>query len=249
METNSEIDDPFKQFSISDNWSKLLEKDERDFCPKCNKSRMYFCYTCYVPMNDFKVITPRVKLPLPLDIIKHPKEIDGKSTAVHAAIISPEDVNIYIYPSIPNYNELSNVILIFPSKDALCLEEIVKQTSLLKEEEDAEQLFSRVVFIDSTWNQCRTILNDSRIKGLPRVVLKKRESQFWRHQKGSPITHLATIEAIHQFLVEYHSYSSGRNEYDGRYDNILFFFKFMYHKIHSLYDHSDLLSYKRPMLQ
>ncbi|XP_014276273.1 tRNA-uridine aminocarboxypropyltransferase 1 [Halyomorpha halys] len=249
MEMDSVEGDPFKHFSISDDWCKLLNKDERDVCPKCTKSRMYFCYTCYVPMNEFRDITPRVKLPLRIDIIKHPKEIDGKSTAVHAAIISPDDVNMYIYPSIPNYNELSNVILIFPSKDAFCLEEAIKQTSLLTGEEGSEQLFNQVVFIDSTWNQCRTILNDSRIKGLPRVVLKKRESQFWRHQKGSPITHLATIEAIHQFLVEYYNCTSGGKEYDGRYDNILFFFKFMYHKIHSLYDHNDLLSYKRPMLQ
>lgn len=223
METNSVKDDPFKLFSISDDWSKLLEKDERDVCPKCSKSRMYFCYTCYIPMNDFKSITPKVKLPLSLDIIKHPKEIDGKSTAVHAAIISPEDVNIYIYPSIPNYHELSNVILIFPSKDALCLEEAIRETAFLTEEECPRQMFSRVVFIDSTWNQCRTILNDSRIKGLPRVVLKKRESLFWRHQKGSPITHLATIEAIHQFLIEYHTCGSVKNVYDNRYDNPLFF--------------------------
>lgn len=62
METNSVKDDPFKQLFISDDWSKLLEKDERDVCPKCSKSRMYFCYTCYVPMNDFKAITPKVKV-------------------------------------------------------------------------------------------------------------------------------------------------------------------------------------------
>lgn len=41
------------------------------------------------------------QLPIKIDIIKHPREIDGKSTAVHAAIIAPEDVKIYTYPDFP----------------------------------------------------------------------------------------------------------------------------------------------------
>lgn len=41
------------------------------------------------------------KLPVKIDIIKHPREIEGKSTAVHAAVLAPEDVKIYIYPDFP----------------------------------------------------------------------------------------------------------------------------------------------------
>lgn len=44
-----------------------------------------------------------LQLPLKIDIIKHRKEIDGKSTAIHAAILSAADVSIYTYPNIPNY--------------------------------------------------------------------------------------------------------------------------------------------------
>lgn len=32
-----------------------------------------------------------------------------------------------------------------------------------------------------------------------------------------------------------------------KFDNLLFFFRFMYDKIHSLYDHESLKSYKRPL--
>ena len=45
-----------------------------------------------------------LQLPCAIDIIKHPREIEGKSTAIHAAIIAPTSVNIYIYPDIPNYD-------------------------------------------------------------------------------------------------------------------------------------------------
>lgn len=44
----------------------------------------------------------------------------------------------------------------------------------------------KAVFIDSTWNQCRGIYKDERIKSLRSVVIQNRISQFWRHQKKSP---------------------------------------------------------------
>lgn len=145
--------------------------------------------------------------------------------------------------------------------------------------------------------------------GLPSVVLKSRLSQFWRHQADSPRWYLATVEAIHQFLVELDAVqwkcnrrtgldinitnrlisesilsedvgkqgveeqsedkqvnepgaktigeehegdtSSTDNQllseycYTGQYDNLLFFFRFMYCMIHMLYDHDKLKSYKR----
>lgn len=52
----------------------------------------------------------------------------------------------------------------------------------------------RAVFIDSTWNQCRSIFKDPRINQLRPVILQNRLSQFWRHQRGSPRWFLATIE-------------------------------------------------------
>lgn len=53
-----------------------------------------------------------------IDIIKHKHEIDGKSTAAHAAVLAPNDVRVFTYPDIPNYKS-SNVVLIFPSYEAV----------------------------------------------------------------------------------------------------------------------------------
>ena len=44
-----------------------------------------------------------LQLPLKIDIIKHPSEVDGKSTSAHAKVLAPDDVNIYAYPCIPDY--------------------------------------------------------------------------------------------------------------------------------------------------
>lgn len=106
------------------------------------------------------------------------------------------------------------------------------------------------------------------------MILKSRISQFWRHQKKSPRWYLATIEAIHQFLVELHISTFGEIEnytnvvdnslpnhvksivresdllqpYNGQYDNLLYFFKYMYDKIHLIYDHEKLWAYRRPLI-
>lgn len=94
--------DPFEFMKINDN--KFLDEiDGRSSCTKCNKSRKFFCYTCCLPVAGIESKLPKVNLPLQIDIIKHPKEIDGKSTAIHAAVLAPKNVKIYTYPDIPDY--------------------------------------------------------------------------------------------------------------------------------------------------
>lgn len=130
---------------------------------------------------------------------------------------------------------------------------------------------SRVILIDSTWNQSRGIFADERLNKLPKIVLQNRPSQFWRHQRGSPRWYLSTIEALHQLMLELHINAWGCDSkynfnltsdfpihepdihpqckpYNGQYDNLLYFFKHMYEKIHTLYKHEDMLAYKRPMI-
>ncbi|KAF6206991.1 hypothetical protein GE061_018228, partial [Apolygus lucorum] len=147
-------------------------------------------------------------------------------------------------------------LLVFPGKSAVSVNELVSK--VFSNKDLNSQLptvvpFKKVILIDSTWNQCKGIYKDPRISGLPCVVLKKRITQFWRHQNGSPRWHLSTIEAVHQFFVEFHEALALQNcgsftNYEGQYDNLLFFFRFMYDKIHTLYDHDALKSYKRPLV-
>uniref|UniRef100_A0A069DYE1 tRNA-uridine aminocarboxypropyltransferase 1 n=1 Tax=Panstrongylus megistus TaxID=65343 RepID=A0A069DYE1_9HEMI len=280
MDSKNVVNDenPFENLKISESWINLHQVGERTICPQCNKSRKYFCYTCYLPVSEIKDYVPHIKLPLKVDIIKHAREIDGKSTAVHAAVLCPNDVTVYTYPAIPSYDILEKTILVFPSPNAESIEELIRTLAVDNEHEEHKpyENISRVVFIDSTWNQSRGIYKDPRLFKLPCVIIKKRITQFWRHQNGVPRWHLSTIEAIHQFFVEYdiimekignelalkekrkdlydHNDSNNlkidnTNEapHSGKFDDLLFFFRFMYDKIHSLYDHSSLKSYKRPL--
>ncbi|XP_029172787.1 DTW domain-containing protein 1 [Nylanderia fulva] len=272
---------PFKNLKISD--SGILNTLEgRKTCELCCKSRKFFCYTCYVPVIDNSCF-PRVKLPIKIDIIKHAHEIDGKSTAIHAVILAPEDVKIYTYPDFPDITNKEETVLIFPSKSAqtVSVEALFakrrEQNDILANGTESVFPIKRAIFIDSTWQQTKAIYKDQRLRELRCVILKSRISQFWRYQKKSPRWYLATIEAIHQFLVELHTCALGaeyvdihnslldkkqnstttdkemeecleiNQKYCGQYDNLLYFFKYMYDKIHSIYDHDKLQAYKRPL--
>ncbi|NXA47275.1 DTWD1 protein, partial [Nothocercus julius] len=257
-------DNPLQKLQLAS--QEVLEKAKksgRSKCPRCSSSRMFYCYTCFVPVETVPTKDiPVVKLPLKIDIIKHPNETDGKSTAVHAKLLAPDDVTIYKYPCIPEYKEKRHeTALIFPGPSSISVKDIalhlqkyakksvcdndddcsrepfLKQAKIEHEEKPLKECISsnrsesarlkKIVFIDSTWNQTNKIITDERLQGLLQIELKTRKTCFWRHQKGKPDTYLSTIEAIYYFLVDYHQEILKEN-YKGQYDNMLFFFSFMY---------------------
>lgn len=46
--------------------------------------------------------------------IKHHKELDGKSTAIHANIIAEDDVDLYTWPKVLEYEQPERALLLFP---------------------------------------------------------------------------------------------------------------------------------------
>ncbi|XP_013921838.1 PREDICTED: DTW domain-containing protein 1 [Thamnophis sirtalis] len=242
------------------------QKQGRSKCPRCHGSRMFYCYSCYVPVETVPVEDiPIVKLPLKIDIIKHPNETDGKSTAVHAKLLASEDVTVYTYPCIPDYEEIQHEIaLIFPGPNSVSISNIPlslqakcktdtegfsavpapkcaklepSHSRIMSEDKlpKSENALKKIIFIDSTWNQTNKIITDERLQGLLQIELKSKKTCFWRHQKGKPETYLSTIEAIYYFLVDYHK-EVLKEKYDGQYDNLLFFFSFMYRLIRKAKD-------------
>uniref|UniRef100_A0A1A8LTB8 tRNA-uridine aminocarboxypropyltransferase 1 n=1 Tax=Nothobranchius pienaari TaxID=704102 RepID=A0A1A8LTB8_9TELE len=101
------------------------QQSGRVICSKCGGSRMFFCYTCCSLVGVGVQDIPITKLPLKIDIIKHPNETDGKSTAVHAKILAPNDVTIYTYPCIPEF-EREKVVLVFPGPQAVSVQDMLR---------------------------------------------------------------------------------------------------------------------------
>merc|ERR1712029_922284 len=163
-----------------------------------------------------------------IDIVKHAGEVDGKSTAVHAKVLAANQVDIYTFPYFPDYNK-DDTVLVFPGPDSYSLSQL-KNISMSSSRKREFQL-KRIVFIDSTWNQ---FMQFDRIKSLDKVMIESRETMFWRYQTGKPKEYLSTIEAIYYLCVDYHT-DVMDEPYGGEYDNLLYFFKFMFEKIQNLY--------------
>ncbi|KAL4213682.1 DTW-domain-containing protein [Rhizopus microsporus] len=210
----------FDSLKIS-NDQVLKNIDKRQPCPTCNKSVKYFCYVCFNVIGMDRSDVPFVNLPVPLDIIKHPKELDGKSTAVHARIIAEKDVNLYTWPELPKYEKPERTLLLFPGPDAKQLHEIPRDT------------FDKIVVIDGTWIQANQIARETKVlQNMQKVTIAPRKTTFWRFQMVDD-KHLATIEAIYYLYKEYgESYEA---PYDGKYDNLLFYYKFFYNLIQNAY--------------
>ncbi|XP_021050464.1 DTW domain-containing protein 1 [Mus pahari] len=257
-------EDPLQNLRLAS--QEVLHKAQqsgRSRCLQCGGSRMFYCYTCCVPVENVPTEQiPSVQLPLKIDIIKHPNETDGKSTAVHAKLLAPDSVNIYTYPCIPEYEGKDHeVVLVFPGPQSISIKDVsihLQQRIESKGRNKADDLdvpacklrrtqventsrgpeLKRVVFIDSTWNQTNQIASDERLRELLQVELRTRKTCFWRHQKGKPDTFLSTIEAIYYFLVDYHS-EVQKEKYRGQYDNLLFFYSFMYRLIKNARDSGE----------
>ncbi|KAI8393472.1 DTW domain-containing protein [Radiomyces spectabilis] len=213
---------PFDHLNISDD-SILKSATDRHKCLRCQKTVKYFCYRCFDVVGMDRSSVPFLKLPVHLDVVKHEQELDGKSTAIHARVIANEDVDIYNWQSMPKLENPERTLLLFPGPDAKTLKDIPRDS------------FDRVIVIDGTWKQANKIARETPgLQSLQKVTISPRETHFWRYQQLSE-HHLATIEAIYYFYREYAEAYETTTAYDGRYDNLLFYYRFFYKLIQDHY--------------
>lgn len=211
-----------------DDWclssSSKLEEVTKQICSSCGKSRKYFCYDCRVYMPGVAELSPKVDLPVRVDIIKHPKEKNAKSTALHCLLLAPSSTFLFDAPNVFDYrlseSTSHNTVLVYPEEDATTVEEYVKKKGPI----------SRFVFLDATWFQVGGIRMLPEIQDLPTVKLKSYKTLFWRPQKGYSDEHLATIEAIYYAIRESYE-ASATVPYSGQFDDLLFWFFFFRSKI------------------
>ncbi|KAG0072896.1 DTW domain-containing protein 1 [Linnemannia elongata] len=228
---NKKYTSPFAQFNISS--TDVLDTIEKARCPDCNRNVRYFCNRCLKLVNCPEGAVPQLKLPIKLDVIKHEQERDGKSTALHAKILAPDDVEVYGWKDMPKYENVDRLLLLFPSPGAKQLSEI-----------DPES-FDKLVVIDGTWEQANKMSkSDSPLLRMKRVTIAPHETLFWRHQRKAS-DHLATIEAIYFFLrdtttkvITPHKEwidSHQLGPYTHQFDDMLWFYKYFYELIQKTY--------------
>ena len=151
----------------------------------------------------------------------HRSENLGKATGVHAKVLFPNDVTIYHFPEMPDF-DFDSTVLLFPSKEATPIYELtIEEISQIK----------HAVFIDSTWQSARSIWSSPVVSKLRKVRIVDRVTRFWRYQSLGPSC-LATIEAIYYLCREL---IEKQRLYLGEVDDLLFLFSYMYHTIQDSY--------------
>lgn len=123
----------------------------------------------------------------------------------------------------------SAYVILFPDETALELKD-------LSNEEFSK--IRHVIVIDGTWSQAAAINRTNPYRKLRRIKINSNlNTVFWRYQDLGQHC-LSTIEAIYYFMREFREAQCNSKQievYDGRFDNLLYFFSFFYHLIQKFY--------------
>jgi len=187
-------------------------------CTGCGKSGKFYCTRCLKPLLPDPGLLPRLTLPISVDIIKHERELDGKTTAFHAMILAPHQVTLIDFPfkdtsPLADYTHETTVVL-FPGPGSVRLADLA-----------GLERVTRVVVLDATWTSVSNILASNVLRGLRTVRLEPQEAHFWRLSRNP--SHVSTIEAIWHFFRDYEA-AVGRRADGAHPDDLLFFFAFFY---------------------
>ena len=191
-------------------------------CSTCDRSSKWFCPECAIPHPEVAGKLPNVVLPMSVDVLWIPdKSNRGASTASHAVLLAPLHSRVVRFPDQMDstYGEDSlgeETVVLYPSENALSLSELDLTT------------VSRVVVLDSTWGRVPAFLEDKRIAKARHVaVAPGTKTLFWRYQPASieNDSFLCTVEAVYWlFRAHFDASHSGKVEYAGEYDNLLYIF-------------------------
>lgn len=150
-------------------------------CTSCQRSYKFYCPQCNIPIGvPTNVTVPSLKLPLRIHVWFQDKI--KKSTAPHAKVLAPQDVEIIPYPLVNDSTTLINYtrendVIVYPYFEAETLDEISS---------DELRHFRTLIFIDCPWQKAPVIMKDPALANLRHVKLAQppKESNFWRYHKA-----------------------------------------------------------------
>lgn len=161
----------------------LLPAWTRVPCPSCERSYKFYCPVCCLTIGKPQdVAVPSLTLPLQVHIWFQDKV--KKSTAPHAKILAPHNVEIIQYPlettqadgepAAPLMYTREDTVVVYPSYESETLADLTA--------EDLQKL-KTLVFIDCPWQKAPAILQDPALANVRCVKLAKPplESNFWRY--------------------------------------------------------------------
>ncbi len=149
------------------------------------------------------------KQPFEVVLVYHPKEIIKPSNTGHVVQRSiPEHTKELIwhrYTLTQQILALSSdyeTVLLYPSEDAIPLEQYYKNQNQNQKQEDSQKPI-RLVVIDSTWQQSqKMILQSPALQALPKVKLVHLPKSQYELRKNQKPMGLCTLESVAEALSE-----------------------------------------------
>ncbi|RLN71450.1 hypothetical protein BBJ28_00014990 [Nothophytophthora sp. Chile5] len=139
-------------------------------CTSCQRSYKFYCPKCYIPLGvPDNATVPTLTLPLQVHVWFQDKV--KKSTAPHAKVLAPRDVEIIPYPPVnesavlPTYTR-EDTVVVYPSFEAKTLEKITVEEL---------RAIRTLVFIDCPWQKAAAIMMDPAISSLRSIKLMLEE--------------------------------------------------------------------------
>ena len=176
--------------------------------------------------------------------------MDSKSTAIHAKLLAPSQISIHqfhrtaIVPASPESIISSDLVEEITANPAAYVILFPDETAVELKDLSADEFsqIRNVIVIDGTWSQAAAINRTDPYCKLRRIKINPNlKTVFWRYQDLGEHC-LSTIEAIYYFMREFfEAQETMKTElirYDGRYDDLLYFFSFFYHLIQRSYNNN-----------
>ncbi|RLN96036.1 hypothetical protein BBJ28_00020406 [Nothophytophthora sp. Chile5] len=218
-------------------------------CTSCQRSYKFYCPKCYIPLGvPEDAAVPTLTLPLQVHVWFQDKV--KKSTAPHAKVLAPRDVEIIPYPPVNG----SDVLPTYTREDAVVVYPSFESETLDKITVEELRTIRTLVFIDCPWQKAAAIMMDPAISSLRCVKLAQppQESNFWRYHKAGAGC-VSTIEAIKLMLEEYTSAATRAGitlpagSETAQLSDLLFFFNLQFTRIVEHFENEGNPNRKPPM--
>lgn len=147
---------------------------------------------------------------------QHPREPLSKTTSIHATMLAPNDVEIYVEPQLPagvdpipttptstvsTNGKQQRTVILLPTPNSIPLDQyLLNATATSDNNNQRLKSIDRAILIDCPWKAVGGILERNPwLMEFPHVRLTDRETQYWRYHNHSS-NHLSTIETIHHLV-------------------------------------------------
>eukprot|EP00127_Corallochytrium_limacisporum_P007025 Clim_evm33s240 gene=Clim_evmTU33s240 len=205
----------------------ITKHEGRHKCETCGKRQAFYCAYCIKP---FTSTVPRVDTPIRLIIARHKAQQESNSSVIPLRLLNPDQTQLYLYnqnsqkqleieQQVLSSHERDRCLVLYPSVNAIPLEDVTA---------DQFNHYQSLVVLDCRWSVASGMATRPPYADMQHVSLGRfaSKSLFWRCTMRDEGGFMCSLEAIYVFLRRRFDVLCPDIDYDGRYDDLLWYFMY-----------------------